>query len=73
MDNFPTTPEQFHAMVENNLMPDTFFVLQDSTDDSNISIRRWYNHNKEQIDELIYSRLELEHVAKTEERKKYFK
>lgn len=57
-------------MVENNLMPDTFFILQDSTEDSNILVRRWYNTNKEQIDEQIYSRLEQEQANKTDDRRK---
>ena len=70
MDNFPNTPEQFHAMVENNLMPDTFFILQESTEDFNISIRRWYNANKETIDDQILIRLEQEQALKSDERRK---
>jgi hypothetical protein len=58
-------------MVENNLMPDTFFILQESTEDLNISIRRWYNTNKDTIDDQILNRLEQEQALKTDERRKY--
>ncbi len=72
MDNFPTSPEQFHALVENNLMPDTFFILRDTTEDSNVLVRRWYNANRETIDDQIYARLSVEQdqITKMDDRKK---
>ena len=45
-------------------MPETFFILQESTEDFNILIRRWYNSNKEQIDDQILNRLEQEQALK---------
>lgn len=65
LDNFPNHPDQLNAMVESNLVPDGFVVLQDTTDDANILVRRWYNANRHQIDEQIIKRL-----ADEEEQKK---
>ncbi len=53
-------------------MPDTFFILQDTTEDSNVLVRRWYNANRETIDDQIYARLSVEQdqITKMDDRKK---
>ena len=57
LDNFPNTQDQLHAMLENNLLPDTFFITQDTSDDSNVLLRRWFNANKDTIEMKINKRL----------------
>ncbi len=58
-------------MVESNLVPDGFVVLQDTTDDANILVRRWYNANRHQIDEQIIKRLaDEEDQKKLDDQKK---
>ena len=71
MDNFPNHPDQLNAMVESNLVPDGFILLQDTTEDANILVRRWYNANRHQIDEQIIKRLaDEEEQKKIEDQKK---
>jgi hypothetical protein len=71
LDNFPNHPDQLNAMVESNLVPDGFVVLQDTTDDANILVRRWYNANRHQIDEQIIKRLaDEEDQKKLDDQKK---
>ncbi len=71
MDNFPNHPDQLNAMVESNLVPDGFILLQDTTEDANILVRRWYNANRQQIDEQIIKRLaDEEEQKKIEDQKK---
>jgi hypothetical protein len=71
LDNFPNHPDQLNAMVESNLVPDGFILLQDTTEDSNILVRRWYNANRHQIDEQIIKRLaDEEEQKKIEDQKK---
>ena len=57
-------------MVENSLIPDTFIVLQDNSDDSNVLMRRWYNANRDSIDAQIASRLAEEEEQQFEDKKK---
>ena len=58
-------------MVESNLVPDGFILLQDTTEDANILVRRWYNANRHQIDEQIIKRLaDEEEQKKIEDQKK---
>ena len=58
-------------MVESNLVPDGFILLQDTTEDANILVRRWYNANRQQIDEQIIKRLaDEEEQKKIEDQKK---
>ena len=59
-------------MGEHGIIPDTFIVLQDSTDDSNIILKRWYRLNKKEIDEKISKRLAAEELLKIQQQKKYF-
>jgi hypothetical protein len=71
LDNFPNHPDQLNAMVESNLVPDGFILLQDTTEDANILVRRWYNANRQQIDEQIIKRLaDEEEQKKIEDQKK---
>ena len=58
-------------MVESNLVPDAFIVLHDSSDDQNVLVRRWYNANRNQVDEQISKRLaEEDELKKSEDLKK---
>ncbi len=70
MDNFPNDAEQLNVMVENNIIPDTFLILQDSSEDSVILTKRWYSENRAQIDERIAIRLAEEEAARLEEARK---
>jgi hypothetical protein len=70
LDNFPNDAEQLNAMVENNIIPDTFLILQDTSDDSVVLTKRWYNVNRAQVDERIATRLAEEEAARLEEAKK---
>ncbi|CAF0775596.1 unnamed protein product [Brachionus calyciflorus] len=70
LDNFPNDSEQLNAMGEHGIIPDTFIVLQDSTDDSNIILKRWYRLNKKEIDEKISKRLAAEELLKIQQQKK---
>lgn len=70
MDNFPTNVEQLRCMAEANLMPDTFVVLNDASDESSVLMRRWYAQNRSVIDERIEARLAREEALRLEELKK---
>lgn len=70
LDNFPNDSDQLNTMVENNIIPDTFIVLQDSSEDSNVLVRRWYNANRKEIDEKISKRLAEEEVLRAQQFKK---
>jgi hypothetical protein len=70
LDNFPNDAEQLNVMVENNIIPDTFLILQDSSEDSVILTKRWYSENRAQIDERIAIRLAEEEAARLEEARK---
>lgn len=70
MDNFPSDAEQLKAMNESNIMPDTFIVLNDSSDDSNVLMRRWYSENRAEVDQRIAHRLAEEEAARLEEQRK---
>ena len=72
MDNFPNDADQFNVMVENNIIPDTFIILQDSSDDFSILMKRWYNENRIQIDDQINTRLAEEEARRIEEARKLF-
>lgn len=67
LDNFPTDADQFNVMVESNIIPDTFVLLQDSSEDSGILTKRWYNANRESIDLRIATRLAEEEAQRAEE------
>ena len=60
MDNFPRNKEQWIMCVEKNLLPDDVIVLTDPSDNSDFLIRRWYDINKEEIDQRIEDRLARE-------------
>jgi hypothetical protein len=70
LDNFPTHPDQLNAMVESNIVPDTFVLLQDNSDESSILVRRWYSANRAEIDEQISKRLASEEEARRLEEQK---
>ena len=57
LDSFPNTIEQLNAMMESNLLPDTFFFLQDNSDESAVITRRWFNSNRDVIENKINKRL----------------
>ncbi len=59
-------------MVENNIIPDTFITMQDSSDDFSILMKRWYSENRSSIDNQISARLAEEEAKRIEEAKKYF-
>ncbi|RNA14891.1 adenylate kinase 9-like [Brachionus plicatilis] len=63
LDNFPNDSEQLNAMAESNIIPDTFLILQDSSDDSSILSKRWYQLNKDEIDQRITKRLADEAIS----------
>jgi hypothetical protein len=54
-------------MVEANLIPDTFIVLQDNSEAHAILTKRWYQANKDEINAKIFSRMETERFIKKEE------
>ena len=60
MDNFPENSEQLQAMLEQNIVPDTFIVLSDSSDNFSILTQRWYMLNREVIDKKIFDRVKRE-------------
>ena len=60
LDNFPFSKEQWIMCVEKNLLPDDVIVLSDPSDNSDFLVRRWYDHNKEDVDTRIEERLERE-------------
>lgn len=70
LDNFPNDSEQLNAMAESNIIPDTFIVLQDTSEDSSILLKRWYQLNKNEIDQRITNRLADEARQKEEKLKK---
>jgi hypothetical protein len=54
-------------MVEANLIPDTFIVLQDNSEGHTILTKRWYQANKDEINAKIFSRMEAERFTRKEE------
>lgn len=70
LDNFPNDSEQLSAMAESNIIPDTFIILQDSSDESGVLLKRWYQLNKHEIDQRITKRLAEEANQKAEKLKK---
>jgi hypothetical protein len=70
LDNFPHDSEQLKAMNESNIMPDTFIILNDSSNDSNVLMRRWYADNRKDIDDRIARRLAEEEAIRLEELRK---
>jgi hypothetical protein len=60
LDNFPESSEQLQAMLEINIVPDTFIVLSDSSDNFSILTQRWYMLNKQAIDKKIFDRVKRE-------------
>ncbi len=68
MDNFPQNAEQLNAMIETGIVPDTFLVLQDTTDRSYVLTKRWYLSKKTEIDTRISARLKIEQAKKAEEK-----
>ena len=71
MDNFPSDVDQLKSMAEANLMPDTFVILADSSDESSVLMKRWYAENRQSIDERIDARLAREEAVRLEELKKF--
>ena len=70
LDNFPNNSDQLNAMVENNIIPDTLITLQDSSDESNVLMRRWYQENRAEINARIERRLAEEEARRVEEEKR---
>jgi hypothetical protein len=68
LDNFPQNAEQLNAMIETGIVPDTFLVLQDTTDRSYVLTKRWYLSKKTEIDTRISARLKIEQAKKAEEK-----
>ena len=64
LDNFPFSKEQWIMCVEKNLLPDDVIVLSDPSDNSDFLVRRWYKHNKEEVDTRIEERLGREEQEK---------
>lgn len=71
MDNFPSDVDQLKSMAEANLMPDTFVILADSSDESSVLMKRWYAENRQSIDDRIDARLAREEAIRLEELKKF--
>jgi hypothetical protein len=63
LDNFPQNSDQLNAMLEHNMLPDSFFFLQETSEDFGIISRRWFNGNRETIEAKTYKRL-LEQSSK---------
>ena len=61
LDNFPRTREQWNVLVERNTyVPDDVIVLKDESDNGDQLIKRWYSHNRTEVDEKIRLRVEAE-------------
>ena len=61
LDNFPRTREQWNVLIERNThVPDDVIVLKDESDNGDHLIKRWYFHNRTEIDEKIQFRLQAE-------------
>lgn len=73
LDNFPNTRDQWNLCIERNFIPDDVIVLRDSGDGSKFLLKRYYNMNKDSIDEKIRIRLEEEELRRkqAEEERKY--
>ena len=72
LDNFPNNRDQWNLCIERNFLPDDVIVLKDSGDGSKYLMKRYYNMNKDAIDEKIRLRIEEEEIKKKqaeEERK----
>jgi adenylate/nucleoside-diphosphate kinase len=70
LDNFPNNQDQLNAMVANNIIPDTFIILQDASEELTVLTKRWYNLNRQEIDQQIEKRLVEEEKRKAEQLKK---
>jgi adenylate/nucleoside-diphosphate kinase len=70
LDNFPNNQDQLNAMVANNIIPDTFIILQDASEELTVLTKRWYNSNRLEIDQQIEKRLAEEEKRKAEQLKK---
>lgn len=68
MDNFPENSEQLQAMLEQNIIPDTFVILSDTSDNFSVLTQRWYMLNKEAIDKKIFDRVKREEERRAAER-----
>lgn len=54
-------------MIEGNIIPDTFVILQDTTERNFVLTKRWYQLSKTEIDMKISSRLKLEQEKRLED------
>ena len=64
LDNFPRTRDQWAAATEKGLIPDDVICLRDSSDNGRFLLKRWYEMNKEEIDNAFQLRKAQETQAK---------
>ncbi|XP_068087386.1 adenylate kinase 9 isoform X2 [Hyperolius riggenbachi] len=67
VDNFPNSPNYWIPLIERGLLPDTVICLRDSTDNGKYLMSRLYALNKEEINNNILQRLQMERARKLEE------
>ena len=64
-DNFPQTLEQWNVLIERSThLPDDVIILKDSSDSGDDLIKRWYQCNRNEVDEKIRLRLEAEEAER---------
>lgn len=56
LDNFPRTREQFTSMIERNIVPDEVIYLKDDSDSGEFLLKRWYQTNKQNLNEMWEAR-----------------
>ncbi len=65
LDNFPRTREQWSVLIEKGgMLPDDIIVLKDESDNGDFLIKRWYFHNRAEVDERIRVRKEEEEAER---------
>ena len=64
LDNFPSTRDLWNACVDKNLLPDDVIILNDNSDNGICLARRYYLHNKAEIDAKIAERVFQEQEEK---------
>ncbi|XP_050391523.2 adenylate kinase 9 [Patella vulgata] len=72
LDNFPNTRDQWAVCIEKNITPDDVIILKDNSDNGSCLMERYYQLNKEEVDQKMNIRLaqESEEKAKKEAEKK---
>ena len=60
LDDFPRNRDQWTVMIERNVLPDEIVLMKDSSDNGDFLVKRWYQLNRDEVDETIRVRREKE-------------